>query len=87
SLHSILHECAVPRQFELLSIDVEGAEYKVLQSLDLLQYRPRLIVIEMHRFDISHPKENDIYSYLGEAGYRMHSYAGMNGYFVEKSDS
>ncbi len=45
-LDDLLAEAAAPREFELLSIDVEGNELAVLRGLDLSRWRPRLIIVE-----------------------------------------
>jgi FkbM family methyltransferase len=37
TLSSILDSCNAPKEFDLLSIDVEGHDFEVLSSLDLLQ--------------------------------------------------
>lgn len=38
-----------PAEFDLLSIDVEGAEGDVLAGLDFEKHRPKMIVVEMTR--------------------------------------
>jgi FkbM family methyltransferase len=45
-LGAILKDESVPLDFELLSVDVEGAETEVLGMLDVSVYRPRVIVAE-----------------------------------------
>jgi Methyltransferase FkbM domain len=50
SLDSILNENGVPADFDLLSIDVDGNDYHVWDSLR--NYRPRIVVIE---FNLSIP--------------------------------
>ena len=72
-----------PKVIDLLSIDVEGHDFEVLSSLDLNIYRPRLIVVEIHKFDINNPSASKIYEYLIEHNYKMVSYAVMNGYFLD----
>jgi FkbM family methyltransferase len=67
---------------DLLSIDVEGHDYHVLQSIDLKKYRPRLIVIEMHNFTMLNPLTNEIYARMIENKYHLAGYAVWNGYFV-----
>lgn len=42
-----VYDC--PAEFDLLSIDVEGAEGDVLDGLDFEMYRPKMIVVEMTR--------------------------------------
>ena len=46
-LEDILAEHNAPNKFEFLSIDVEGHDSEVLQSIDLGQYQPEVIVIEV----------------------------------------
>ena len=47
TLTSILDEAAAPREFDLLSLDVEGFEAEALRGLDLGKYRPRFMCIEV----------------------------------------
>ena len=47
TLTSILDEAGAPREFDLLSLDVEGFEAEVLLGLDLAKYRPRFMCIEV----------------------------------------
>jgi len=46
SLERILTSTAIPRDFDFLSIDIDGMDYFILQSLEL--YRPKLICIEFN---------------------------------------
>lgn len=82
-LGNILANYEVPCHFDLLCIDVEGHDFEVLSSLDLNSYRPKLIVIEMHGFDLLDPNVNDIYTYLSANHYKMIGYIVMNGYFSD----
>ena len=82
-LTMVLNEFRTPPLFDLLCIDVEGHDYEVLLSLDLKLYRPRLIVIEMHSFDLNKPNDNKIYVSLISVGYKMVGFVIMNGYFVD----
>ena len=68
-LDLILKENEAPINFEYLSVDVEGLEYKVLQTIDLNYWKPKLITIE-HNF---RPDRDLIHSYLKEFGYRRYS--------------
>jgi FkbM family methyltransferase len=85
TLDNVLHGFNPPNDFDLLSIDVEGHDYEVLLSINLNRYRPKLILIEMHGFDISNPDVNKTYSYLVSMNYRMVGYLIMNGYFVRNN--
>lgn len=46
TLNSILDEHHAPPEFELLSIDVEGTEWHILEAFDLCLYLPRVVIIE-----------------------------------------
>ena len=45
SLDKLLARTPIPRDFEILSIDIDGFDYQVWQSL--ANYRPRLVIIEI----------------------------------------
>ena len=68
---------------DLLTVDVEGHDLNVLRSIDLNTYRPRLIVVEMHHFDIGQAQNHNLVDYLSRFDYRLAGYATMNGYFVD----
>ena len=67
---------------DLLLIDVEGHDFQVLNSIDLRKHRPKLIIIEMHNFDLTNPASNSIYNRLVSNDYIFSGYAVWNGYFV-----
>lgn len=70
---------------DFLSIDVEGHDFNVLQSLDFGQFRPKVVVIEMHDFQLETYYANPIYQHLTDRGYEFAGYAIWNGYFVDKN--
>jgi FkbM family methyltransferase len=86
TLNKILESAKIPYEFSLLSIDVEGHDFEVLLSIDLSIYKPKLIVIEMHGFEISDHKENEVYKHLMNNGYKMIGYVIMNGFFERCMD-
>jgi FkbM family methyltransferase len=69
---------------DLLSVDVEGNDYKVLTSLDFNLYRPKLIVVEIHGYNLSTITKSDIYRFLTSIEYELVNFATMNGYFMDK---
>lgn len=81
TLTDLLKQHNAPQQFDLLSIDVEGHEMAVLESLDFDVYTPRLIVVEIHDFDLSRPDEQEVYRILVEQGYKLKAYARPSGFF------
>lgn len=54
SLDSVLQECNIPRYFDLIVIDVEGAEMDVLRGFSIMSYFPKMVIIETHEL---HPNE------------------------------
>ena len=86
TLTSVLQE-NMPKDviIDFLSIDVEGHDFNVLQSLDFGQYRPKVVVIEMHDFRLEEYYTNPIYQHLTDRGYEFAGYAIWNGYFVDKN--
>ena len=84
TLNQILKENNIS-SVDLLCIDVEGHDFKVLKSIDLWKYRPKLIVIEMHDFSFETLYKNEIYSYLKEHKYRFAGYLIANGYFTDET--
>jgi len=69
------------KSFDLLTIDVEGYELKVLKSLNIDKYRPTLICVEIHNFNLNKPGSSEIYNYLILNDYSLSGYVAMNAYF------
>jgi hypothetical protein len=84
TLNSIFHEHNVPKEFEFLSIDVEGHDFEVLTSVNLEEYHPRLIVIEMRKFIFENLQSNRICSHLENNGYKLIAFYNINGFFLRK---
>ncbi len=63
-LSTILDEAAAPRQIDLLSLDVEGAEIEVLKGIDHGKYRFKFMCIESRNID-------KLTAYLAGVGYRF----------------
>lgn len=85
TLTSILDEASCPLRFDLLSIDVEGHDFEVLQSLDFSRYRPRVVVIEMHNFAISNAAANPICEFMDSRGYDIAGHLATNSYFRDRT--
>lgn len=72
---------------EILSIDIEGKDLEILQSIDFQKYRPLLVVIEMIDYeaeDISYKKNMDIYNYMIQQDYHEYAFTGINSIFIDK---
>ena len=46
SLDVLLSQCEIPKNFDLLSIDIDGNDYHVWEAME--EYRPKLVVIEFN---------------------------------------
>lgn len=53
-LNQILQKISAPSPIDIVSIDVEGAEFAVLDGFDLEFYRPRVLVIEANGSAFNH---------------------------------
>jgi FkbM family methyltransferase len=82
TLDSVLSKHRIPDDFHLLDIDVEGNNYEALRSVNLSDYRPWVICIEMIDFEME--KSHPIAEYLLARNYRFVGYSVYNGYFVHQ---
>ena len=78
-LRDILHTHLPEGQtIDLVNIDVEGFDLEVLESNDWNKFKPQVIIIEDHPFEPGNPTKSDIFNYLTERGYTLHSYTGLS---------
>jgi FkbM family methyltransferase len=70
TLDKALTDWWAPKKFEVLSIDVEGAELQVLAEFDIMEWLPRMVIIETHE---NHPDKRK--SFHADA---------INAYFADK---
>ena len=67
-LNSILNQSKFKnRQIDFLNIDVEGADFEVLKSLNFTIYEPKIICIEIMEKNIF---ESEIYNFLKDLNYK-----------------
>jgi hypothetical protein len=96
SLESILRRHGVGDTFDLLSIDVDGEDYYIFESLR--QLRPRVVIVE---YNPTIPAQVDLYAapnnYFGcsvaalarlgcERGYRLAALTDTNAFFVVEEE-
>lgn len=72
-LDATLAEQGGPRDFDFLSIDVEGHDEAVLRSIDLERFIPRVIVVELNGavFVPSNVGDCAVAQHLAGFGYRI----------------
>ncbi len=68
TLNEILKISQIEKKIDLLDIDVEGADFRVLQGLSFDKFRPELICIEIHEENF---KESEIYKFLDSINYEL----------------
>ena len=68
-LNTILNKSKfINRKIDFLNIDLEGADYEALQSLDFNIYRPKVICVEINDKDIF---GSDIFNFLNNLKYEL----------------
>lgn len=65
------HPANTPIDF--MSVDVEGLDLEVLRSNDWTRFRPQVVVVEQHDFDISRPELFPMHVFMREQGYALYS--------------
>jgi FkbM family methyltransferase len=78
TLDEMLTEVNAPREFELLSIDIEGGEPAALKGLDLNKWRPRMMILEA---DDEQARRN-LDALVEPAGYRCVRRVGVNAIYT-----
>lgn len=90
-LKTILQEHLPPGQaIDLLSIDAEGVDFEVLKSNDWNLYRPEVVMVEAHDFDVSSPCGCATYDFLVAEGYKLVSHVAVTSIYkreLERKDS
>lgn len=69
---------------DILSIDIEGYDYKVLKMLDFDKYKPTVIIVEMLDRVWCRNENDNIYNLLIDNGYKFYAKTRSNGIFVDK---
>ncbi len=61
------------QKIDLLDVDVEEFDLAVLKSNNWEKYRPSVIIVEDHQFSFESPEKSEIYHFLIDRSYRLHS--------------
>jgi FkbM family methyltransferase len=83
TLNQVLEERPLP-QITILSVDVEGFEKQVLESIDLRRHRPLVVVVEACLPGTEVPSYDAWEGLLLGAGYAPAMSDGLNRYYVPK---
>lgn len=83
TLRSVLEEANVS-EIDVLKVDVEGLELRVMQSNDWAKFRPRIILAEGTYPESPVRRDDGVADYLAEQGYRHVYFDGLNDFYVER---
>lgn len=72
------------RFIDFLSVDVEGHNLAVLQSLDFARYRPKLICVETWDSSIEDVIHSPLYAFLSAQGYILVNWIDLNLVFLHQ---
>jgi FkbM family methyltransferase len=86
TLDSILLEHGCPERFDLLTIDVEGHDLAVLESLDIERFRPRCVLVEIHGLFNESLEQNAIVQHLRRHTYGLVTASGFTAIFVDSAN-
>ncbi|WP_121438207.1 FkbM family methyltransferase [Actinomadura pelletieri] len=85
TLEAVLNAYAEPG-FDLLKVDVEGAEAAVLRSADLRVWRPRVIVVEATVPLTTQPSHQEWEPLVLAAGYKVALFDGLNRFYARDDE-
>ncbi len=87
TLSSIFSKYIGTKKIDLLSVDVEGFDLKVLQGNDWSRFRPKVVCVESVEHDITGQNKkvrNDIDKFLSNKGYEKRFDNNLNSIFMLK---
>lgn len=82
TLDELLEEVNV-YSVDLLFIDVEGHDFNVLKSINLIKYQPSIIIIELHDLILTEASQHPVVKYLSELNYSLNSFCVVNAFFTK----
>ncbi|MGN6439038.1 MAG: FkbM family methyltransferase, partial [Agriterribacter sp.] len=73
---------------DFVSLDVEGLDLDILQSLDFNSYKPLILCVETLGYDTNQNeyKRNDIIEFVVDKGYEVYADTHVNTIFYRKRD-
>jgi len=70
----------IKKKFDFLNIDCEGNDYKILKTINLQKYKPKLICVE-----VSKESKKSIYNYLNSNNYEILAVRSLSHIFKYKN--
>jgi FkbM family methyltransferase len=74
TMNEQLQQMGLTREIDFATLDVEGAEFELLQGFDLARWRPRVLLIE----DLTQGKDARVQNYMKTQPYKMVGWLAIN---------
>jgi FkbM family methyltransferase len=71
-------------EIDFLSIDVEGFDFKVIQSNNWNKYRPKVVLVEILSKDINEMMVHESYKFMKSLGYRYYAKTVGTHFFIRE---
>jgi FkbM family methyltransferase len=87
TINEVLQNYFTTKAPDYISIDVEGLDLDILQTVDFSLYRPIAVCVETVNFTMNHKKvkRTDIIDFMLSKGYFVYADTGINSIFVDKN--
>jgi FkbM family methyltransferase len=72
------------REIDLINIDVEGNDLRVLKSNNWVKYRPFIVAVEIHGLKLNNLEDNATYEFMKNKGYRLISHCFVTSMFMRQ---
>ena len=72
------------KHIDLLSIDLEGIDEKIILDFDFEEYKPDIMIVESYKIDIDLIIESDVYKLLKSKEYFLFSWASPSLIFLSR---
>lgn len=69
------------RPIDLLTVDVEGFDSRVLRGLDFHRYRPRIVLVELFAHTIEQLLQSEIHRLMTDKGYWLRNWVGVTAFY------
>jgi FkbM family methyltransferase len=85
-INSILEKYFSEREIDILSLDVEGLDFDILETFDFSRYQPKIICVETLEYDDDQNgiKNNKIIEYITSKNYVVYADTRVNTIFCRK---
>ena len=86
TLQKIFEKEHISKNFELLKIDTEGHDLKVIKSFNFNRYCPRVICVEAKFLNLNKKSKHPIFNFLKSKKYSLIAKTPLDAIFVYKKD-